>query len=91
MLNACYQAIASPLMLLVAFSLEDGRNLPRPELWALLSAATGTTLVGAGLMAAFVRRKYRHTFYKVSELSEKSFVLAIESRYQRIHHWTKRQ
>ena len=68
MLSACYQTIASPLMLLVAFSLEDGRNLPRPELWALLSAATGTKLFGAGLMAAFVRGKYRHTFYKVSEL-----------------------
>ena len=68
MVSACYQTIASPLMLLVAFSLEDGRDLPQPELWALLSVATGTTLVGAGLMAAFVRGKYRPTFYRVSEL-----------------------
>ena len=65
MASVCYQTIASPLMLLVAFGLKDGRNLPQSELWALLSAAIGTTLVGAGLMAAFVRREYRHTFYKV--------------------------
>ena len=67
MVSACYQTIASPLMLLVAFGLEDGRDLPQSEPWALLSAAIGTTLVGAGLMVTFMRREYRHTFYKVGK------------------------
>ena len=65
-MRACYQTIVIPLMLLVAFSLEDGRDLPQP-VWTLLSAAIGTTLVGAGLMVTFVRREYRHTFYKVGK------------------------
>ena len=51
--------------------MEDGRDLPQPELWAVLSAATATTLVGAGMMAAFMRENYRHTFYKVGELERK--------------------
>ena len=84
MVSACYQTVASSLMLLVAFSLEDGRDLPQPELWALLSAATGMTLVGAGLMATFVRREYRHTFYKVGKnLRGKHRITATQYCYQR--------
>ena len=70
-------------MLLVAFSLEDGRDLPQPEVWALLSTATGTALVGASLIAAFVRGKYRHTFYKVGKLQGRHRVEAMQYRYRR--------
>ena len=64
--SVCYQTIASPLMLLVAFRLDGGGRLPRTQLWALLGGATVAVLLGAGLMRYYMVPGYRETFYKVS-------------------------
>ena len=64
--SVCYQTIASPLMLLLAFRLDGGGHLPRTQLWALLGGATVAILLGAGLMGYFMVPGYRETFYKVS-------------------------
>ena len=63
--SVCYQTIASPLMLLVAFSMEGGSGLPQAELWALLGVATVVLLVGASLMGCYMVPEYRKTFYQV--------------------------
>jgi len=63
--SVCYQTIASPLMLLVAFSMEGGSGLPQAELWALLGVATVVLLVGATLMGCYMVPEYRKTFYQV--------------------------
>jgi hypothetical protein len=63
--SVCYQTIASPLMLLVAFSMEGGSGMPQTELWALLGVATVVLLVGASLMGCYMVPEYRKTFYQV--------------------------
>jgi len=63
--NVCYQTIASPLMLLVAFSLEGGSAMPQAELWKILGVATAVLLVGASLMGCYMVPQYRKTFYQV--------------------------
>ena len=63
--SVCYQTIASPLMLLVAFSMEGGSGLPRAELWAMLAVATVMLIVGASLMGCYMVAEYRKTFYQV--------------------------
>ena len=68
-------------MLLVAFSMEGGRDLPHEELWLLLAVAMVTTLVGASLMACFMVPEYRSTFYKVLRPIE--LVLAVAGGFSR--------
>ena len=63
--SVCYQTIASPLMLLVAFSMEGGSGMPQTELWALLGVATVVLLVGASLVGCYMVPEYRKTFYQV--------------------------
>jgi len=62
--SACYQTIASPLMLLVAFSMEGGSGMPQADLWALVGVATVVLLVGASLMGCYMVPEYRKTFYQ---------------------------
>lgn len=59
----CYQVLVSPVMLLVAFSMEGGVELPEAESWALLGVTTATILFGASLMWCFMVPKFRNTFY----------------------------
>ena len=63
--STCYQMVSSPPMLVVAFQMEGGDNLPQTTLWVMLAVAMVTTLVGAILMACFMVPEYRSTFYKV--------------------------
>eukprot|EP00618_Florenciella_parvula_P016977 CAMPEP_0119473200 /NCGR_PEP_ID=MMETSP1344-20130328/4942_1 /TAXON_ID=236787 /ORGANISM="Florenciella parvula, Strain CCMP2471" /LENGTH=2127 /DNA_ID=CAMNT_0007506261 /DNA_START=134 /DNA_END=6517 /DNA_ORIENTATION=- len=62
--SVCYQTIASPLMLLVAFSMEGGSGMPQADLWALVGVATVVLLVGASLMGCYMVPEYRKTFYQ---------------------------
>ena len=68
--SVCYQTIASPLMLLVAFSMEGGSGMPQADLWALLGVATVVLLVGASLMGCHMVPEYRKTFYQVMWVTE---------------------
>ena len=60
-----YQTIASPLMLVVAFSMKGSDGLPQTKLWALIGVATVIMLVGASLLGCFMVPEYRMTFYQV--------------------------
>jgi len=66
--SVCYQTIASPLMLLAAFSMEGGSGMPQAELWAILGVATVMLIVGASLMRCYMVPEYRKTFYQVTDV-----------------------
>jgi len=66
--SVCYQTIASPLMLLLAFRLDGGGRLPQTELWSMLGGATVLALLGTSLMGCYMVPEYRKTFYKVTHL-----------------------
>ena len=66
--SVCYQTIASPLVVLVAFCLDGGGRLPQSELWSLLAGATVLALLGASLVGCYMVPEYRKTFYKVTHL-----------------------
>ena len=63
--SMCYQLLVSPLMLLVALSLDGRGTLPPTGLWALLLIAMSLALLGMGLMACYIVPEKRATFYKV--------------------------
>jgi multisubunit Na+/H+ antiporter MnhB subunit len=69
--SACYQTIVSPLMLGLAFRLDEDDRLPQTELWSLLGGATVTVLLGAGLMGCYMVPEFRKTFYEVSRTRSK--------------------
>jgi len=80
--SVCYQTIASPLMLLVAFSMEGGGVMPQAELWAILGVATVVLLVGASLMGCYMVPEYRKTFYQVMRGINTMLLVCFTSRYQ---------